>query len=52
MFENKLASPVGTEFLSPRLEYLKELLVIAVKRSDRNVIKTVLDHPLGWNTTI
>lgn len=52
MFENKLASPVDRGFLSPCLKYLEELLVIAIKRSNRNVIKTVLGHLLGWNMAI
>lgn len=47
MFENKLANLVGKGFLSAHLEYLKELLFIAIKRSSRNVIKTILDFLLG-----
>lgn len=52
MFENKLANLVGRGFLGAHLQYLKELLFIAIKRSNRNSIKTVLDFLLGWDMAI
>lgn len=52
MFENELSNLFGKRFLSARLEHLKELLFIAIKRSNRNFIKAVIYFLLGWNMAI
>lgn len=47
MFENKFCSVVGEGHLKAHLQYLKTLLLTAIRRSNENFIKTVLDFLLS-----
>lgn len=47
IFENKYCSLVSEGHLKAHLEYLKMLLLTAIRRSNENFIKTVLDFLLG-----